>query len=513
MPVIKAVALEHFRDVGPSMHVIKRYSKAKLKKLLAASGTPPEYTTPLRRHQLAMLYTFLCLNGHAMWLADMGTGKTLTALTLINWMRTLGHGPALVTVPNATNVWSWKDQCDEHWPSLKYATLDDEARFEEKYHRFWHADVDLVIATLAGVRSVVGHERVPARKKKARKSKSKTQPIKQALQVTARRFDMGVFDEITSLKNHEGYYYRMIRDLSKNWRIRVGMTGQPIGRNPMPLWAQFYVLDRGRTFSKHIGVFRSAFFVQRKNDQGRIEWVFEKKRRKQLNRILRSGSIHYDRDECIDVPGSVHFTRKFKMSNEQAKRMIKIRDDAGNDPEKRSAAYWRCRQLASGIVVAADQRIKLKTNPRIDALIQFLEEIGPRQVVVYHQFIESGEMIVDRLHAFGRSPLALRKGKNAKRVGIERFNRKEVDTLVIQFQSGAMGLNLQHHCNHMVMFEPYPDPNLMSQATCRIDRMGQKKKCIVCQLIGVGTHDPRILKANAEGRDLHQDIVVGKEKL
>ena len=73
--------------------------------------------------------------------------------------------------------------------------------------------------------------------------------------------------------------------------------------------------------------------------------------------------------------------------------------------------------------------------------------------------------------------------------------------IICQYQSGSVGLNLQR-AHIMVMFEPCMSALLLEQATGRIYRKGQNKKCIYYYLVTPGSVERKVLDTVRSGMDV-----------
>lgn len=422
------------------------------------------------------------------------THNTTVSLTMIAWMREAGHGPAVVLVPNSGNVWDWLDQTAEHWPSLRIATLDDQTSSAKKKERFYDGDHDFVVSTYAGLRAVIGKDRdsfLAARKK----------------------YSQLYADECTHIRNKQTVTHKLVRDLTKDWPIRIGLTGSPVGRDAEALWGQFYIVDRGATLHKNIGVYRAAFFRRVEDPFAGERWEFEKKRKRKLNAVVRTGSIRYSKAECVDLPDKIVVSQNFSITSEQRKHIESLKEKARENPEDASKAFVRCRQAASGLLVLEnDEKIRFRQNPRLDATLAWVQEMGSEPCVIFHEFKESGQWIEDALFELGRRPVSIRGGKSGRRQSLSRFRTGDSDTMVVQIQSGAYGLNLQR-ARYSLFYEPHCDPIVVRQAQDRIHRIGQEQKVTITNLVAHGTVDERILQYNEEGKNLHNAIIEGEVSL
>jgi len=79
-------------------------------------------------------------------------------------------------------------------------------------------------------------------------------------------------------------------------------------------------------------------------------------------------------------------------------------------------------------------------------------------------------------------------------------------------RAGAMGLNLQEQCRYILFYESPVDVLVREQMERRIYRMGQKRKCLIYDVLVRGSIEEKILEYHKEGRDLQAAIMDGKEQ-
>ena len=78
--------------------------------------------------------------------------------------------------------------------------------------------------------------------------------------------------------------------------------------------------------------------------------------------------------------------------------------------------------------------------------------------------------------------------------------------MVVQFQRGAEGLNLQN-AHMMVYFEPTTSALKFEQASGRIYRPGQNKKCIYYYLTTPKTIESKVFETVKNGVDVTEDMM------
>jgi SNF2 family DNA or RNA helicase len=76
---------------------------------------------------------------------------------------------------------------------------------------------------------------------------------------------------------------------------------------------------------------------------------------------------------------------------------------------------------------------------------------------------------------------------------LQNYEDKSNSITFIQYQAGAMGLNLQK-ASRMIFFTLPLSSELYEQAKKRIHRIGQNKPCFYYQMICKGTVEEKILK-------------------
>ena len=147
---------------------------------------------------------------------DMGTGKTKVVFDLLNSLTT---SLVLVACPKAV-CQTWVDEAAKHSTNRVSVLKLDEGSVKRKAR-----DAERFLTTPASSRMVViNHEslwREPFR------------PL-----VKATKWDMLVIDECHRAKAPGGKLSRFLGTLSTSIPMRMGLTGTPMPRDPMDIYAQ-----------------------------------------------------------------------------------------------------------------------------------------------------------------------------------------------------------------------------------------------------------------------------------
>jgi SNF2 family DNA or RNA helicase len=485
----------------------KRFSRGAIDRKLAKLRPRPRFHTKPKHHQKVCFLLDVKYPGY-LNLLDTGLGKTKLMLDLFRYRKRCKQcACGLVLVPNTSNVWEWIEQGKEHAPTLRIVGLTGDKN--ERLDKL-HGDADLIVTTYAGWFHLVCQLKAKRGKKK-----------KMVIHVpTAKRlgklFDFVCFDESTNFKNHRSLTYKTARRLSKQCTYRYCLTGTPFGRNPQDLWAQFFVVDHGYTLGETLGLFRGAFFNEKDNFwSGGTDWEFDEDNWKTVSKFLRHCSIRYRIEDCVDMPAKTENARRVLWSLETRAYYDKlIKELQGAKSFKlMDNVFMRMRQLTSGFLVVKDPEgkrfeIVFKENPKLDALVDDIKEIAPpRKVVVFNEFIKSGQFICDRLKQEGIKHLRLFGGTKDKGAVLAKFKRSPAHRVLVSSKTGAYGINLQKQANYVFLYEAPTSPIVYKQMIARVYRMGQKRKVFIREYAVKGSIDEKIRMYRKEGKDLHDLLI------
>jgi SNF2 family DNA or RNA helicase len=446
---------------------------------------------------------------------DMGLGKSKLMLDLFFYFMATKRARKMLVLCNTTSlVESWLMEVEKHTPWLTASRIAK----SEDFLRSHDLNDDVCVTTYQGWMHFVC-DKVKKKGEKVNKMVINHGRLKH-LCLT---FDFVVYDESTALKNHRSLYSKIARKMLKLVKTRFALTGTPHGRNPEDLWNQFFVIDGGETLGDSLGIFREAFFDAKDNYwTGWPSYKFRKDMADELNRMMANRSIYFASEECLDLPAKVYVKHPIVMPSEASAYYEKVVNEvqaAGGHLAKLDGAFIKMRQILSGFVHFKDEdedrkEIVFDENPRLEELVDLINAIDERKkVVVFLEFVLSGELISNALKEVRIGHERLYSGTKDKKRVLERFNSdKRCRVLIVNNQSGALGLNLQV-ANYVIFYESPVSPIVRQQAEKRCHRIGQKEKVFYYDLVVKKSIDEKILKYVQEGKDLFAAIVRGEESL
>lgn len=493
----------------------------RVKKLLIK---PPVWRK-LLRDQRVLFLAAVDYRRIAAW-ADTGIGKTLLSMALARYFRRAKVAKRfLVLVPNKINLGEWAAERDKHCPNMSFITLEGSS--VEKWAQVRSGAPLMTVATYGGLVRMVC--RIEKAKKGRKKGKPKLTPQKKLVQEIVGIFDGVVLDETSAdqaVQYRDSLAWRICNQLSKkmvkNDLPFFDLSGTPFGRDPTPLWAQMFLVDRGQSLGETLGLFRAAFFTEKLNYFGGAEYKFKDKMSPVLHRALAHRSITIEADEAT-LPPVVPIKKEIILPREAAdycevarKAIIAAR---GNYQEIKNA-FLRMRQISSGFLgynddeTGARAKFIFDENPKLDSLISFIESVvGKYKIVVFHEFILSGDLIgaeLDRLK-IGYARLGSGSKQTPAEAG-KMFRTKDQCRVMLNSNSMVMGPNWQI-AKYAAFYESPVDPKKRKQARRRVERQhSEHDRVFVADFIVRGTYDQRILDFHAEGEDLFDAIVRGEAK-
>jgi len=134
------------------------------------------------------------------------------------------------------------------------------------------------------------------------------------------------------------------------------------------------------------------------------------------------------------------------------------------------------------------------------------------KVVVFHEFIHSGDLMAARLGLEGYRYARMYSGTRDKKKVLHQFqDDPECQVFLVNSQSGALALNLQV-ARYVIFYECPVSPIVRAQAEKRCHRAGQEETVFYVDLFMRGSIEERILGFIKEGKDLFELLLAGKFK-
>ena len=293
-----------------------------------------------------------------------------------------------------------------------------------------------------------------------------------------------MLDESSLIKNMKSNRTSFILKLkAKNVIL---LSGTPVGGKYEELYSQIKLL--GWDISKKL--FYHQYVITKKFDIGGfpIEKVIGYKNIDRLKEKLREhGAVFMKTDDVFDLPPireiiiPVAATRSYRIFKKN--KLVKIKDlEIVGDTSLTNMLGQR--QLAA-----------MYSDVKYEKLQSLMESTEDRLIIFYNFNEECSKIkrICEKLN----KPVSEVNGKDKNLSNYENCN----DSItLIQYQAGAMGLNLQK-ANKIIYFSLPLQSELFEQSKKRIHRIGQVNKCIYYYLISNETIEEKIHQTLKERKD------------
>lgn len=421
-------------------------------------------------HQKRALYD-TDLKTHVAYYHDMGLGKTFTGAEK---MMQLGTRINLV-ICQKSKIDDWVDHFKAHYNNVQVIDLTKPAAIGAFLSLGECSELPYNHYTVIGI---INYE-LAWRRPELAKLKDFTLML----------------DESSLIQNENSKRSKFILKKLKPKNV-ILLSGTPTGGKYEKLWSQLYLL--GWNISKKL--FYDSF----------VKYHFEHyldfplrvidgyKNEERLKRKMRQYGCHFLKtEEVFDLPDQIHQTIKVNTTKEYRKfRKDSIVEFGGHfiDGDIK-------REYVPGTELVGDTTLTKMLYERqlcgqynkdkLQAFQDLLESTEDR-LIVFYNFTEELEKLC-KIAWDNNRPVAVVNGKQKDLLPYE--NASDSITF-IQYQAGAMGLNLQK-ANKIVYFTPPLSSELFEQSKKRIHRIGQEKSCFYYYLTCKNSIEEKIYKTLA----------------
>lgn len=306
-------------------------------------------------------------------------------------------------------------------------------------------------------------------------------------------YDTVTLDESSLIQNSTSKRTKAILRLDVENVILL--SGTPTGGKYENLYSQLKLLGLDMTKKKYW----DTFVETRSMDMGgfRIPIVTGYKNVGKLKRMMRRlGCNFLKTDEVFDLPEQTFTDIKIRISKEyemfRKDGIVDVHDGAG------------VRQLVGDTVLTQmlyeRQLCGAYSADKLNALKDILDSTDDR-VIVFYNFDAELQKIIEVCKGAHKKISQV----NGKTKDLKAYDKDEHSVTLIQYQAGAMGLNLQK-ANKIVYFTLPLSSELYEQSKKRIHRIGQEQPCFYWHLICKGSIEEKIYKTLEMRQDYTEEL-------
>lgn len=296
--------------------------------------------------------------------------------------------------------------------------------------------------------------------------------------------DTLMLDESSMIQNESSKRTKAILKLKTDNVILL--SGTPVGGKYERLWSQMKLLGWNITKKQYWNDYVESRSL--KVGGFSIPVVTGYKNIGRLKRQMRRHGCHFLKtSEVFDLPEQTFTTINVSVSSDYKK--------------------FKSKSLVEvdGVQIVGDNTLKQMLGERqlcgmfsknkLDAFVDILNSTDDR-LIVFYNFTEEYEKLKNICKKAGRKTSAV----NGQTRDLTAYENDESSVTLIQYQAGAMGLNLQK-ANKIVYFTPPLSSELYEQSKKRIHRIGQKRACFYWNLVCENSVEEKIYDVLAMRED------------
>lgn len=430
---------------------------------------PSTLQATLRPYQIEGFHflAYLAVNGFGGILADdMGLGKTIQSITYVLWLREdwerrnkqgrrkVVIPPVLIVCPKSV-LDVWASETGKFAPGVRVTVIrnKEQANVEDIL-----ANYDMVVINYAQLR-VCGE------------------------QINAIKWLTVILDEGQQIKNPDSKAAKAAREITAY--NRLVLSGTPIENRLLDMWSLMAFAMPGVLGSR---AYFKKRFDKRKDSQSQNRLAARLKPfllRRTKQQVAKDLPPRTEEEVYAKMEGVQRKLYKAELARIQ-KALLGV--DSDESVKKNSFAIlqglMRLRQICChpGLV---DHKYIHEESAKLNALFYLLDQLRDEghKVLVFSQFVSMLEIIKARLEAENRPYNYLTGQTKDRKAEIEKFQTtKEPSVFLLSLKAGGAGLNLTS-ASYVVLYDPWWNPAVESQAIDRTHRIGQKNKVIAYRLL------------------------------
>ncbi len=394
---------------------------------------------------------------------EMGTGKTRTALELIN-LRLLAEKVKQV-------LWLCPFSVQRDLPEL----LSE------------HCEDFMGIIRIAGIESLSSSSRLKA----------------DLLEYVSSAPTYLVVDESLLVKNPFAYRTENVIEISQKCTYKLILNGTPISRNEADLFAQWYILDWRILGYKSYYSFSANHLEMDQDHPGRVRRVLNTD---YLARKISPYTFECRKSDVLNLPDKKYISYEFHLEEDQgehyaeiSERLLMCVDEFRPDTIYR--LFGALQAITSGFFVKLNESethstlLRMKRpedNPRIQTLLDILQRVGEEQAVIYCHYTQE---ISDIIGVLGDRALPFygEMSQKDRQKNKTLFKQGRAQYLVANKSCAQFGLNLQF-CRNEIFYNNDWDWGTRAQAEDRLHRAGQTRDVRIWDIYAADTIDKTILR-------------------
>jgi SNF2 family DNA or RNA helicase len=328
-------------------------------------------------------------------------------------------------------------------------------------------------------------------------------------------------DESTSIKNRTAKRTKSIIKLGKAAKYRRILTGSPITKNPMDLYAQCAFLGTNVLGFESFYAFQGRYAVMKTRKFGNrsFQEITGYRNLDELNTKLQTFSSRILKEDCLDLPEKIYMQRQVPLTKEQESAYKQMKEMALAMLEKGELSttqsvltqIMRLQEICCGHLKTDDGPVQEIPNNRMGELLDVISEMNGKVIIWASWVFDIGKIKEELIKVYGPRSVCTFYGDTPTQdrdqmVADFQDPDNELRFFVANPRTGGYGLTLTAATN-MVYYSNQYDLEIRLQSEDRAHRIGQTKHVLYVDLVSPDTVDEKIIAALRNKIDLAQQVL------
>ena len=427
---------------------------------------------------------------------DLGLGKTLISLAVLERVYDKESGHVLVVAPKSIAKATWAAEIDKWGINLPYESLivNEKGKNFSKTKR------------LEAYRSIFNNPRktVYFINREMLVDLIDNCPCQRNMILWP--FQTIVIDELQSFKSPSSKRFLSLKKVMPAVNRFIGLTGTPTPNGIQDIWAQIFLMDGGLRLGKNITAFRNKFMKPGYVKNGIVcSWEPLPDADNEIYDLISDITISM-KNTNLKLPPVVFIDDTVSMSAAERKiysqflkeSVLDFGENTYATASNAAVMSANLQQLASGAIYTVDEDGKPTGSynqihsEKLERL-RYIRENSDDNILISYFFKSDADMIMKYFESLN-IPCELFDSNKSDEI-LKRWNNNEIHTLLIQPSSAGFGLNFQYASHTLVWFTlPFNLENYL-QTIGRIYRQGQENTVYIHRIMTDKTIDQHVLHA------------------
>lgn len=314
-------------------------------------------------------------------------------------------------------------------------------------------------------------------------------------------------DESTTIKNHKAKRTKALIKIGAGFKYRRIMTGSPITKEPMDIYAQAAFLGPRTIGFDSFYAFQARYAITQKRTMGAhsFQQVVGYRNLDELTQKIDTFSYRVLKEDCLDLPEKTYTARYVTLTKEQLQMYENLRQDGFlllGEGEMVSTPQvitlmLRLQQVMSGHLMTDDGELMTFPSGRLDALKEVAAETSGK-MIIFSRFRHDIKQIKEALDKeYGEGAAVTYFGDTSvedRELAVSMFQDPAAKTrFFVSNKTGAYGITLTA-ASTVVYYSNDFDLEMRIQSEDRAHRIGQTQPVTYIDLVAEGTIDEKIVE-------------------